>query len=189
MNFPASTLFYDMKTIEVKCCVCGKQFEREAKEVRRSEKLGRRIYCSRKCCGKDNFENIPEDKRHARPENLINGNRLDEFSPFRWHFRNCKRRIKGFELTLGDLKDQWEKQDGKCPYTGWKLKNMPTSDHKDQLPLTPDRASVDRIDSSKGYTRDNIQFVSVMAQYAKHQFGENDLVNFCEAVVKQGRIR
>ena len=45
------------------------------------------------------------------------------------------------------------------------------------------RASVDRIDSSKGYIKGNIQFVSLVAQYAKNMWDEKELYNFCEAVV------
>ena len=47
------------------------------------------------------------------------------------------------------------------------------------------RASVDRIDSSKGYTKDNIQFVAMIAQYAKHTFTEKELFTFCHAVAEK----
>jgi hypothetical protein len=60
------------------------------------------------------------------------------------------------------------------------MENMST---KNQLPKTPDRASLDRIDSSKGYVNGNIQFVSYMAQIAKNEFSDGELRSFCEAVV------
>jgi hypothetical protein len=41
---------------------------------------------------------------------------------------------------------------------------------------------LDRIDSSKGYIFGNVQFVSLMANYAKRDFLEEELLRFCEAV-------
>lgn len=59
---------------------------------------------------------------------------------------------------------------------------MPSSAYASQLPSTPDRASLDRKDSSKGYTPDNIQFVSMMANYAKNRWNDKELFEFCSAV-------
>lgn len=166
--------------MQTSCSVCGKVFERRAAEIKRNTKLGRKAYCSRSCAGKSLVSNIPlESKRwdHLKPGSLT-----DEYSPFRWHLRNCKRRSKTFDITLEDLKKQWEEQKGICPYTGWQLKNM--SSHTDRLPKTPDRASLDRIDSSKGYVKGNIHFVALIAQFAKSEWDEITLRNFAEAVVK-----
>lgn len=163
--------------IQLTCETCGKEFKRRKAEVNRSKKLGRRNYCSLQCVGKDNHTHLP-----ANPENLIPDNKADDLSPFRFFMkilRNCKR--KPFFITVEDLKKQWEKQNGKCPYTGWKLKTPKNT--RESLPRTPDRASLDRIDSSKPYTKDNIQFVSLMAQYAKNTWDDQELKDFCEAVV------
>ena len=172
-----------MRTVELTCSVCGKKFERRAAEHKRNLKFGRKTLCGRKCHGLSNVSNLPahtpESASHLDP-----ANRRDSLSPFRWHFRNIKRRGKDFNLLVEDLKDQWDRQGGICPYTGWALKNMSTTNYSHQLPLTPDRASLDRIDSTRGYIKGNIQFVSVMAQYAKHKFGEQQLFDFCKQVVK-----
>jgi hypothetical protein len=149
-------------------------------------KLGRTAYCSRSCGAKANIETtISKEKRthaHLKPDN-----KLDELSPFRWHLRNAKRRTKEngkeFSLTLDFLKELWEGQDGKCPYTGWQMKNLESSSPNKQLDLTPDRASLDRIDSSKGYVIGNVQFVCYMAQCCKSMFSSKQMIEFCEAVV------
>lgn len=173
-----------MSKIPLTCEKCGKRFERERGEHNRNLKKGRKTYCSLKCTG--NILNIPVDKICHDPSYLNPANRLDEFSPYRWHLKGCRRRNKengcGVSITLQDLKEQWEKQNGKCPYTGWDLKNLDKTSPSSQLPLTPDRASLDRIDSSKGYEKDNIQFVSFMAQCAKNVFTEEDVLRFAEAV-------
>ncbi len=51
------------------------------------------------------------------------------------------------------------------------------------------RASLDRIDSSKCYTPSNIQFVCLIANYAKNNFLESEMLEFCKAVAKQGFAR
>jgi hypothetical protein len=51
----------------------------------------------------------------------------------------------------------------------------------------PNQASVDRTDSSKGYVTDNIQFVSLIANYAKSSFDVQQLFEFCKAVALVGR--
>jgi hypothetical protein len=171
--------------VEVKCENCGEVFLRSRGEVNRNTKLNRRVFCSRSCQGSGIFDNIPKHKRISRPENLVSNNRQDEFSPFRWHYNNAKRRHKDFDLTLEDLKSQWDKQQGVCPYTGWQLKQMPNTNHKHQLPRNPDRASLDRIDSSLGYAVGNIQFISLIAQVAKSDWTEEQLLFFCQSVVER----
>jgi len=98
----------------VECCICGKKFERRPAEVNRNEKLGRRIFCSLSCSGKVLIGNIPKESK--RWDHLPKGSKKDEYSSFRWHLRNCKRSNKIFDLTLIDLKDQWNVQKGICPY-------------------------------------------------------------------------
>lgn len=171
-----------MKTTTVTCAHCGKEFDRYTSEVKRSEKLGRKHYCSRACCGADNNDHLLRTDAFG---NLDASNRLDEFSPFRRHLKQArmhasKRRTKECSITLEHLKEQWEKQQGQCPYTGWKLENLPSSGSRSEL--HPARASLDRIDSSRGYTPDNIQFVAYMANCAKNEFPEEKLFEFCQAV-------
>lgn len=166
----------------IKCEICGINFERKNSEINRNKKFNRRTFCSKKCSGKALIKNIPQESYvhdHLNPSN-----KLDEYSPFRWHLKVAKQRNKKVTITLQDLKQQWEKQNGICPFTGWELKNMPCTNHSKQLPKTPDRASLDRIDSSKGYEPNNIQYVSMIAQYAKSEWTSDLVYDFCESVMK-----
>ncbi len=61
-------------------------------------------------------------------------------------------------------------------------------DRKLKIEKTPNRASLDRIDSSKGYTKDNIQFVCLIAQYAKNSWHSDVILNFAKAVVDYNKI-
>lgn len=45
-----------MKMVRVACSRCGTEVDRPAKEVKRSEKLGRRPFCSSSCSGQDGNE-------------------------------------------------------------------------------------------------------------------------------------
>ena len=55
--------------------------------------------------------------------------------------------------------------------------------------MHPNTASLDRIDSSLGYIPGNVQFVSVIANYAKRDFQEEELFEFCEAVVRNRLLK
>ncbi len=172
--------------VKLVCETCKQEFERVKSEAKRNEKAGRRIFCSLKCTGKKTIEeNIPPEKR-GDIKYLISNNRLDDYSPFRLTFRVAKRHAqekgRDFNLTLEYLKQLWDEQKGICPYTGWKLDNPRTSGGK--RIKSPTRASLDRKDSSKGYVVGNVQFVCFMANCAKNEFNENELINFCEAVTK-----
>lgn len=57
-----------------------------------------------------------------------------------------------------------------------------------RLPKTPDRASLDRIDSKKGYIKGNIQFVALIVQLAKNDWDEKVIYEFAEAIKKPTQI-
>jgi hypothetical protein len=82
-----------------------------------------------------------------------------------------------YSITVEDLKQIWDAQRGLCPYTGWKLKLR----SKEKVPIL---ASVDRIDSSLGYVKTNVQFVSLIAQYAKNDWDADVIGKFGQAVVE-----
>lgn len=170
--------------IKLKCEICDVIFYRSKSEVNRNLKLGRRTFCSRSCCGKATIKNLGS-KRVT--DHLKKGSERDEYSPFRVFLKSIRshnsEKSKPIECSIDliDLKNQWEKQKGICPYTGWTLVAPETTQTK--LLKTPDRASLDRIDSSKGYVQGNIQFVSLIAQYAKNDWHENELFKFSEAVI------
>jgi hypothetical protein len=169
----------------LKCCVCSKDFERLNGEISRNKKIGRKVFCSRSCSGKCNVTNIPHEKKSAK--HLKKGSDRDEYSPFRFFHNICRRRAKAkpslkLDLTLEDLKKQWEKQRGICPYTGWQMKIAECQSPSKSIEKSPDRASLDRIDSSKGYVKDNVQFVALIVQYAKNDWNGKVIFDFANAV-------
>jgi hypothetical protein len=47
-----------------------------------------------------------------------------------------------------------------------------------------DNASLDRIDSSKGYAKDNIQWVHTMVNMSKNRYNQQKFVEMCIAVAR-----
>lgn len=96
---------------------------------------------------------------------------------------------KGLEFNLDRefIKKLNEKQNGKCAYTGWPMswdRNDKTGSLTSRgFPLL--RASLDRIDSSKGYTKDNVQLVAYVVNMIKNEFDESDFIQTCLAIVKE----
>ena len=158
--------------VELICRACGTNFSRLASEFTRNERLGRPTYCSRVCAGRENHKNIPPDSvkwDHLRPNNQWN-----DYSPFRTSLRIARNRAllvnRECSVTLEDLKALWEKQEGICPYTGWKMV-LPSSSHTyNSLPKTPQNASLDRIDSAKGYTVDNVPICQLYGKCRQKRF-------------------
>jgi|SaaInlV_100m_DNA_2_1039680.scaffolds.fasta_scaffold08447_6 hypothetical protein len=176
------------KVIDVVCDHCSKTFSRALKEVTRSQKLGRRNFCSRSCCGKaSNDENsirrIPEEKRLNAWKYVKKKNRTTKESPFRFFIKSVKNHCRHYdvEIDLHYLMELWDFQSGICPITGWKL-DLPHGSIGWKTPLNNKRASVDRIDNDKGYVKGNVRFISYMANVARNRMSDEELIEFCKAV-------
>jgi hypothetical protein len=171
---------------EVECGVCGQKFSRSRGELKRSLRLGRPLFCSRSCAGRANLKNIPNETRVWG--HLKQGSAADRYSPFRTSYRIARNRAhrveREFTITLDDLVLQWERQRGKCPYTGWEMVLPKSSTAYNLMEKSSRNASIDRIDSSKGYVPGNIQFVALMANMAKNDFSHEEMEEFCWAIAQ-----
>lgn len=167
---------------------CAEEFNKSQSEFNRSQKLGRLHFCSLRCHVKYRGLGTSKIQANRTISHLKDIIRTDEYSPFRNHLKvmrkSAKHRKHECSVTLSDLKELWEKQKGICPYTGWNLLLLPSTTDYQNATLTIDRASVDRIDSSLGYIPKNIQFVAVIANFAKKIFTEQDLIKFCHDVYR-----
>lgn len=166
--------FFMSRFIELTCDGCSKIFLRDRKFLNRSKKK----YCTWDCAKKrHNFKQYL-GKYLGDPPRAKKGHGTDGFTPFRRFttmLRRPDRSRLGVSVKTKDIKAQWDKQNGICPYTGWVMQ-LVTGVHN------PRKASLDRIDNSKGYHLGNIQFVSHMANMAKWAYSEQQLLEFCKAV-------
>jgi len=87
----------------------------------------------------------------------------------------AKKKNIEWNLSLLFLLKLWEKQKMMCAYSG--------------VPLTfednhPHTISLDRLDSSKGYTEDNVQLVCTIVNYIKQRFDEQSFFDYCSLVTQ-----
>lgn len=167
------------KSSTIKCNNCGKLFEKANTEINRIEKIGGKHYCSRSCCGKANvMKNLNEYYGIGNTSTLKPYTRRDKYTGFREFIRRARQRGRLGNLTLDDLKNQWEKQNGICCYSGIPLK-LPQAGKKQ---LSFEKASLDRIVSSKPYEKGNIVFVAEPINYMKNSMTEEETIDFCRKI-------
>jgi len=103
----------------------------------------------------------------TKEELKIIGNRLSD--------SKTRAKKKGWEhtLTKEDICQMYLQSGGKCPYTNLDFV-LKLNSHLN--------ISVDRIDSSKGYTRENTMIISTWANKAKSNLSRNQFIELCRKV-------
>lgn len=181
--------------IELTCERCNNTFQRAEKEYKRNLERKQRICCSRSCTAylrnasmsKEYWKQSYEKQKKTFDIKSVSGlgNPKDELSPFRFFFTKCKSRKKHydleFDLSLEDLKQLWESQNGTCPYSKLKM-ILPESTNHYQTVHSLKKASLDRIDSDKGYVRGNVEFVCLAVNLAKNNFTKKEATSFFNEV-------
>ena len=177
---------YNRKLGVVVCDNCGKEFLKPQSEITRNSKLGRKNYCCRECSAegvrktRNNLPHKPASKKMLDHLKSISYNHRDDYTPFRYSLRCAKRRFKDVDITLEDLKEIWEAQQGVCPYTGFKL-ILPENSNVNEIDFFH-RASLDRIDSSRGYVKGNIQFISTPINLMKQTQSDESVKQFLKEI-------
>jgi hypothetical protein len=125
---------------------------------------GKHSWC-KNCCKAANQKS--KAKRYSSFEGRINT-----------FLRSCKnssqKRNQKFELTREMLITAWETQMGICAYTGIKMTTLPN---------TPYSVSVERINSSIGYTEDNTILVCNVINKMKTNLDPELFFEMCAATV------
>ena len=101
------------------------------------------------------------------------GVRISWFNKYK---TSAERRGIEFNLTIEEIADIMEIQKFKCFMTGWDL-NFPETGS----PQNTD-ASIDRIDNSVGYVKDNVHIVHKWVNMMRGKYQIEDFVNVCKAV-------
>lgn len=86
-----------------------------------------------------------------------------------------KRKQFNCFISVEHLYDVWQNQKGLCAYT-----KLPLSSEAHQL----NTVSLDRVDSNKGYTVDNIQLVCVPINRMKLNYTEAQFISLCQLVAQ-----
>lgn len=90
--------------------------------------------------------------------------------------RNAKVRNFTFNLTINQLWNVFLKQNKKCVMTGLPLKFSKYSGKSDG------NASLDRIDSNKGYDLNNIQWIHKDVNKMKNNLKEANFLEYCKLI-------
>lgn len=89
---------------------------------------------------------------------------------------NANKRGIPFKIDMEFVNDLFIKQNQKCVYTGLDLKILDTRMGMGST------ASIDRIDSTKAYTEDNIQIVHIDINKMKQEFDEKYFLKMCNLI-------
>jgi hypothetical protein len=109
-----------------------------------------------------------------------------ELSHTRWHYmmKGAVGRGIPIEITIQQAWDLFEAQGRKCALTGVLLSMDPVNMHTKAT-----TASLDRIDSARGYLLDNVQWVHRDINFMKQALAQEVFVSWCQAVAKHSRRR
>lgn len=82
-----------------------------------------------------------------------------------------------WDLEPQDIIDLYIAQEGKCALTGWDIEWA--------LKGLTATVSIDRIDSSEGYLKTNVQLLHKDVNMAKQQYSQDYFISMCEAVANK----
>lgn len=104
---------------------------------------------------------------------------------------NLLRKMKARSKVSGFAPPEWSKEEilnillyGKCARSGLKF----SLDKYEKAKTNPFAPSPDRIDNTKGYTKENTQFVSWIYNVMKQDFPQEIVDTFIEALKKGASI-
>lgn len=105
------------------------------------------------------------------PSGMVGKVRVAWYNSF---YKSALSRGYTWEITINNVDKLYKQQNGKCKLTGWDIE---WSDHG-----WNHTASIDRIDSSLGYTLQNIQLVHKQVNMAKGTLAMDEFISMCKSV-------
>jgi hypothetical protein len=152
-------------------CDCGKVGRRAIRDLL----IGKTKNCG--CLRGPRFRSIASVRRENHP--CFKG--CGEINSYVWsnYKSNAKQRKIAFEITIEQAWSLFIKQNRQCAISGVPLKFASCTEYYDEK-----TASLDRIDSTKGYTIDNIQWVHKDINFMKHKCPLNKFVEWCRLIVE-----
>jgi hypothetical protein len=113
-------------------------------------------------------------------------------------FKQSERsRVRGsrtleFTITIDDVIALYEKQKGLCAYSGVKMTyssyKIKCHTRRTWRMTYPYNASIDRIDSLKGYIKGNIQLVCGIVNIMKSDSSEDEFLQLCKKITEHKRL-
>ena len=151
-------------------CDCGVQKEMSSKNL---------LNGHTRSCGCLQREKVRANKcrKGLRPSNWKG---IGDMSSSHWKRICWCARVRGLEISITHqyCVDLFQAQQGKCALSGQQIKFTDIGDET----RSTGTASLDRIDSSKGYIPGNVQWVDKRIQRMKSNFPQNEFIELCRMV-------
>jgi len=147
----------------------------------------------RVCSNKENYiKNIELGKMHSKNYSPKHQGIGDLSKMLYSHYKNgAKKRNLEFNISIEYLWDLYLKQQGQCALSGVKIylksQNKFSTITKIEngnrsIDYSKFNASLDRIDSYKGYIKGNVQWVERKINMIKNNLSQNDFINLCRQI-------
>lgn len=174
-----------MSTVNLTCNNCKCSFTIPKKEYNRQIKTGRssnNFYCSRRCSAMSNPKFLYKTKEQKKKLSELNkirmkNNRHSFKSKFSIYLHLCRKRKHKIDIDANYLETLWNTQNNLCA-----ISKIPIHIKQFGYKNTPFTASLDRIDSSKGYIKNNVQFVAYSINLAKNSFKDYEVIELLETI-------
>lgn len=101
---------------------------------------------------------------------------------------NAKKRDILVQITIDDIKSQYNNQIGLCAMTRLKMTWIKHPNESETHINNKFNISVDRIDSNKGYTKDNIQLVCAAVNIIKNKLPLDKFIEICKKISKNKNL-
>jgi hypothetical protein len=149
-------------------CDCGNLVIRTGTSIRRSKNSSCGCFSKKgnKNANWKGYEEISSDFWHSHIVRSANGSK----------YGNRTRKPKELTVTITEVWDLFIKQDRKCALSGLDLFFPKQSKDKTY------NASLDRIDSSKGYIQGNVQWVHKDVNIMKNKYEQKYFIEICKRI-------
>ena len=96
----------------------------------------------------------------------------------------AKNKSLPIDIDLEYLIDLYQQQNGKCKLTNIEFTFNTRQNGQHFNPFNP---SIDKIDSNKGYTQDNVRLVCVIVNLSLNEFGEENFKTMCQSYINNSK--
>ncbi len=145
-----------------------------------------KTYICGKCKKNLTLNNFHKDSNKRGHYSICKKCKAKNRSVIRDMLQNAKKRVKkrnwDFDITIDFLIQLNIKQNSRCAYTNEKLNWKIASVKGIRL---MDRASLDRIDPTKGYTKDNVHLIMDFVNRMKSNRTEKEFVRICRLIIEK----
>lgn len=141
------------------------------------------------------WANTPVENRQYAGSMFVLAPKLNPQRPPEWVtvlYKAAKnaaaRRKRPFDLTEAEIVELVKESGGYCPVSGVRLRLDACEDARGKIkrPWSP---SLDRIDSTKGYAKDNCRVVCLAVNFAMNMWGEEILITLAKSMAARATDR